>query len=246
MRVRRILIVAAIPLVVTAPWWGPLVLRRFRFFEVRRIEVVGARYLAPTTITAALGLTSGASVWEDKGGMERRVRTLGGIETVRVSRRLPSTLRVEVTEVEPVALAQGPTGLVPVARDGRPLPYDPALGPVDAPVVERAAAPLIAALATVQETDPGLYADVAAARTDGGEGGEVVLELDNGRLRLATPVDPAVVHAVAAVRRDLRNHGQAWRELDGRFNGWVVARGVAVVGGGGRPAVRGATRTKAA
>lgn len=97
----------------------------------------------------------------------------------------------------------------------------------------------------MRAADPALYADVAAARADGGggAGGEVVLELESGRLVLATPVDPAVVHAMAAVRQDLRSRGQPWRELDGRYGGWVVARGV--VRGGVRPAARGASRTKA-
>ena len=228
MRVQRVAIVAAAVAAIASPWWGPVVLRRFAFFEVRRVEVVGARYLAPAQITGALSLKSGASVWQPLGALERRVGSLGGIATVRVSRHLPATLRVEVTEVEPVAMAAGPTGMVPVGADGRPLPYDPATAPVDAPVVERAEAPLIAALAAVQSADPALFADVAAARTDGGVGGGggVALELDSGRLRLGTPVDPAVVRAMAAVRRDLGSRGRSWQELDGRFRGWVVVRGV--------------------
>jgi hypothetical protein len=227
MRVRRVVIAAAVVLALASRWWGPVVLRRFAFFEVRRVEVVGARYLVPATITGALQLGSGASVWTDVRALEKRVSSLGGIATVRVSRHLPATLRVEVTEVEPVAMAAGPSGLVPVAADGRPLPYDPATAPVDAPVVERAAQPLIAALAAVQSADPALFADLAAARTGGGAGGGggVVLELDNGRLRLQTPVDPAVVRAMSAVRSDLGSRGRSWQELDGRYRGWIVVRG---------------------
>jgi cell division septal protein FtsQ len=244
MRWRRVLILVAGMSVAASPWWGRVVLRRFRFFEVRRIEVVGTRYLAPAAIVAALGLRRGESVWSDVGAMERRVRSLGGIESVTVSRRLPATLRVVVVEVEPVALAQGPSGLVAVARDGRPLPYDPATAPVDAPVVERAEASLVAALALVQATELGLFADITAARPSDGAGGEVVLELEAGRLRLATPVDPAVVHAMVAVRRDLKARGQSWRELDGRFRGWVVVRGAGVRGA--RGAARPASRAKVA
>ncbi len=228
----KALLVAGLVVAVTAsPWWGPLVLRRFRFFEVRRIEVVGARYIAPAAIIGSLGLTAKASVWSDTRALARRVRSLGGVEAVTVARRLPATLRVTVVETEPVALAEGPSGLVPVATDGRPLPYDPATAPVDAPIVERVEAPLLAALATVRATDLGLFADIAAARAAGGGDGGVVLELEEGRLVLATPVDPAVVRAVAAVRRDLATRGQSWRELDGRYRGWVVARGVGGRGG---------------
>ncbi len=243
MRIKRVLVAAAIPLVVAAPWWGPLALRQFRFFEVRRIEVVGARYLAPATVVGALGLKAGASVWSDLSGTERRVRTLGGVASAKVSRRLPATLVVAVAEVEPVALAAGPTGLVPIAPDGRPLPYDPATAPVDAPVVPSAVPVLVAALATVRSADPALFADVAAARRGGGGGGEVVLELDGGRLLLEAPVDPTVVRAMSAVRRDLGSRGRSWKELDGRYRGWVVVRGLAPET---RPAVRRPRRSKVA
>ena len=227
MRIKRVAVAVGLVLAVTAPWWGPVVLRRFSFFEVRRIEVVGARYLAPPVIVAALDLKPGASVWQDLGRLEQRVRSLGGVASASVSRHLPATLEVEVTEVEPVALATGKSGggLVPVGADGRPLPYDPASAPVDAPVVESAESPLIAALAMVRTADPALFADVSAARGHGGPEGGVVLELDSGRLLVGTPVSPAVVRAMTAVRRDLSSRGRSWQELDGRFRGWVVVRG---------------------
>jgi len=208
--------------VLTAPLWGPWTLSRFRFFDVRRVEVRGARYVAPATIAGALGLTREASVWANTKAMERRVAALAGVRSVDVARRLPGTLVVTVTEVEPVALAEGPAGLVPVDEGGRPLPYDPAAVPVDAPLVEHADTALLAALATVRITDFGLFADIAAARA--AAGGAVVLDLEDGRLRVGTPLDPAVVHAMAAVRRDLAARGQRWAELDGRFRGWVVVR----------------------
>jgi len=216
--------VAAVVVVAlaSAGWWGPWVLGRFRFFDVRRVEVRGTRYLAPATVVAALGLGSGASVWSNTRAMERRVGALAGVRAAVVARRVPSTLVVTVAEVEPVALARGPDALVPVDDSGRPLPYDPAAVPLDAPVIAKADAPLLAALATVRSTDLGLYADIAAART--AAGGSVVLELGQGRLRVATPLDPAVVRSLAAVRRDLAARGQRWTELDGRFHGWIVVR----------------------
>jgi hypothetical protein len=226
-RVHRVAVAVAALGAVTAPWWGPGVLRHFRFFAARRVEVDGARYLAPTMVVAALGLEPHASVWSDTRAMERRVGALGGVRSVAVSRRLPGTLVVTVSEVEPVALAEGPAGLVPMDERGRPLPYDPAAVTVDAPVVPRPNARLLAALATVRATDLGLFADVAAARA--ASGGAVVLELEEGWLRIGTPLDPVVVRAMAAVRRDLAARGQRWAELDGRFRGWVVVRGGSAV-----------------
>lgn len=223
-RLRRWWVVVGGVLVLSAGWWGPPALRPFSFFAVRRIEVVGTRYLEPATVAAALRLGPKASVWADTKTMERRLAELAGVRSATVVRRLPSTLVVTVVELEPVALAEGPTGLVPVDDSGRPLPYDPAVAPVDVPVIERAASPLVATLAAIRATDYGLFADITAARAAAGGGGDVVLDLDDGRVRLMTPLDPAVVRAVSAVRRDLAARGQTWQELDGRFHGWVVVR----------------------
>lgn len=206
---------------LSTPWWGPTLLRRSAYFGVRRIEVTGARYLAPDAVAAALGLGPEANVFEDLGRLERRVRAVAGVESATVSRRLPGTLRVRIREVEPVALVEGPEGLVPVASEGQPLPYDVTLVPVDVPVVPRADRGLVAALAQIQRTDPGLYAEVSAAAT---RGGGVELTLGAGRIRLELPVDPEVVRAVSAVRRDLTSRSAPWAELDGRFKGWIVVR----------------------
>ncbi len=264
MRVRRVAAAAAVVAAVTSPLWGPAALSPFRFFAVRRIEVKGARYLAPAAIVDAMGLPPRASVWTSTKALERRLDALAGVASVRVTRRLPGTLVVAVTEVEPVALAEGPAGLVPVDAGGRPLPYDPAQVPVDAPVVASADPRLVAALATVRATDLGLFADIAAARDaramavgdaaagaagEGSEGG-VVLDLEDGRARLAVPVDPAVVRALAAVREDLNDRRVPWVELDGRYRGWVVVRrpppGASAAWSGGVRAGRPAHRKVAA
>jgi cell division septal protein FtsQ len=213
----------ALALVVSSPLWGRVALRPFDFFAVRRVELMGVRFLAPEAVTGALGLRREASVWDRLGPLASRVRGLGGVAEVAVSRRLPGTLRVTVREVEPVAFAVGDEGMIPVGVDGRPLPYDPARVAVDVPVIERPETALVAALAAVRAADPTLFAEIAAARRE--RGGSVELDLEGrGRIRLGMPVDPAVVRAVAAVERDLVARSQPWRELDGRFAGWVVVR----------------------
>jgi cell division septal protein FtsQ len=223
MRWGRVAAVAGVAALVVAPVWGPPVLRPFGFFAVRRIELVGVRHLSPAAVTGALGLRRGASVWDPLGGLAARVRRLPGVAEAEVARRLPGTLRVTVTEVEPVALASGVGGLVPVGRDGRPLPYDPARAALDLPVVQRAEPSIVAALGAIQAADPTFFAEVASAR--GGPAGSLELDVEGlGRVRLALPIEAAVVQAVAAVERDLASRAQAWRELDGRYAGWVVVR----------------------
>lgn len=205
------------------PVWGPLALRPFAFFAVRRVELVGVRYLDPEVVVGSMGLRDAASVWDRLGPVAERVRGLPGVEEAVVRRRLPGTIRVVVREAEPVAVAAGADGLVPLAADGRPLPYDPAEAGVDVPVVARADRELAAALDVVRRADPALYAGTASASRVGDA--EVRLDIEGrGRVRLAAPVDPEVVRAVAAVQRDLESRSQAWRELDGRFRGWVVVR----------------------
>jgi hypothetical protein len=199
----------------------PVALRPLSFFAVRHVEVSGTRFLQPAAVVQGLGLRSDASVFDDLGTLERRLETLAGVASARVRRRLPSTLRVDVTEVEPVALAEGPAGLVPLARDARPLPYDVVAAPVDAPIVRDADRPLLEALRLVQTTDLELYGEVAAAQV---HDGDLALDLNRGRVLLRLPVDPEVVRAVAAVWRDVTSNGLPWRELDGRFRRWVVVR----------------------
>ena len=213
--------VAVVLVVLSAYWWMPMALRPLSFFEVRRVEVRGTRYLSPSAVVVAMGLRPGASTFDNLHDLERRLSSMGGIAGAKVSRVLPATLILDLSEVEPVALAEGPDGLVPVSHDGRPLPYDVTEAPVDAPIVAVADRVLLEALKQVQATDLGLFTDVAAARS---QAGELVLDMTRGRLRLDVPVDPEIVRSVSAVRRTLDSLRVSWRELDGRFRGWVVVR----------------------
>ena len=58
----------------SAPWWGPQVMRRMAFFRVRRVEIVGARYLPPSDILRRLAVDTLASVWDDFAPLERRMQ----------------------------------------------------------------------------------------------------------------------------------------------------------------------------
>jgi len=223
MRWKRLAGVVAAVAVAASPWWGPLALRPFGFFAVRRVELIGVRYHSAESVTSALRIGREASVWDRLGPLEERLGALPGVAQARVERRLPGTLVVTVREVDPVALAASSDALVPVGVDGRSLPYDAARVPVDVPVVERPDTGLLAALAVIRDSDPELFAKVSAARP--GPGGSSELELEGGgRVRLGSPLEPEVVRGVAAVERDLAARSQRWLELDGRFAGWVVVR----------------------
>ena len=219
--VLRVLVAIVMVLILTSYWLLPLALRPMTFFAVRRVEVTGTRYLAADDVVRGMGLGPRASVFDDLGSIERRLASMSGVAHAKVTRRLPGTLEVNVSEVEPVALAESPGGLVALAKDASPLPYDVVRAPVDAPIVHAAQRPLALALAAVQGADLELFADIVSARL---AGNEVDFDVAKGRVRLGLPVDPEVVRSVSSVRRDLEGRGTEWRELDGRFKGWIVVR----------------------
>lgn len=214
-------VLAAAALVAIVWLGGPVLLRQLDFFRVRRIEISGARYLAPKAMTEALGLRKNASVFDPVGPLERRVRGLGGVQAVEVGRRLPGTLTVTVRETEPVALIQRKGALTPVDDRGRVLPYDPAQTVPDLPIATSADSGLTRVLATVRDADPALFARiVSAARVQD----DVVVELGRQRVWFTANATTEDIRAVTAVAQDLARQQRSYRELDGRFSGQVIVR----------------------
>ncbi|HEX9107907.1 MAG TPA: FtsQ-type POTRA domain-containing protein, partial [Longimicrobiales bacterium] len=117
-------------LATAAPRW----LRRADAFRVRRVDVVGTRYLEPHAVLAASGIGRSASVFDDPAPWRARVLRLPMITDATVERRLPSSLVIRVVEAEPVALAATPD-LVPVDARGAVLPIPPGSADLDLPVL---------------------------------------------------------------------------------------------------------------
>ena len=230
MRPRLVVALAALGVLAGAVAEAPTALRRIRFFRVRRVELVGVRYLSPDSVLAALAIQPDQNVFDDAGAIERRASTLDGVVSARVERKLPGTLRVSLVERVPVAFAPGPDRLVALDGDGRPLPYNPTATALDLPVIGRPDSLLVRTLAVVRLTDSTLFQQVDGARRGTGEG--VTLEL--GKQRVLLPGVPSAedVRAVAAVRRHLTASGRRYDELDARFEGWVVVRRSRSGGGG--------------
>jgi cell division septal protein FtsQ len=207
---------------LAALWFGgPVVLRRMDFFRVRRIEITGAQYLAPNSVSAALGLRRDASVFDAAGPLERRLRDLGGVQRVDVGRRLPGTLTVALRETEPVALIPRRGALTPVDDRGRVLPYDPTQAVPDLPIATSADSGLTRVLASVRDADPALFARiVSAARVKD----DVLLDLEGQRFWFTANATTEDIRAVTAVAQDLARQRRSYRELDGRFSGQVIVR----------------------
>jgi len=214
-------ILAAIGLLAVIGLGGPRLLRRLEFFRVRRVEITGARYLAPETITRALALRRDASVFDDLAAMERGLRALPGVKAGSVGRRLPGTLTVTVSETDPVALIPRRGALTPVDDHGRVLPYDPVQVVPDLPIATSADSGLTRVLATIKTEDPALFEQIAsAARVHD----DVVLDLDGRRWWFTANATAEDVRAVTAVAQDLARQARSYRELDGRFAGQVIVR----------------------
>lgn len=207
-RVRRLVLGATLPVVLSAPLWGPRVLERTPWFRVRRVEVAGARMVAPHDVLAASEIRLGESVWREPGPWTAALRRHPGIEDARVVRRLPGTLRIEVAEKRPVGLVEA-GALRPVTSRGEVLPVDPARVPLDLPLIRAEGArvrSLAAEVGRLGQLDPGLFARVSEVSW---EGKETLL------LTLAAPDARVLVPAGAASSR-LRQLRAALDEIERR------------------------------
>jgi cell division protein FtsQ len=206
------------------PFWGPRVLAHLDFFRVRKVEVLGLRYTPPGEVLERLQVDTTRSVWDPLEPLAARVATHPQVERAVVTRRLPGTLVVEVTERRPVALVPlGPT-LRAVDERGIALPLDPSRTPVDAPIVT--ASPRETAvyrlLASMQRDAPRLYARVSSIRAVGN--GELVLQLAGLPVRAMTSVTLARLGDIEPVERDLARRQRRAVELDLRYRDQVIAR----------------------
>ncbi|HEX9893876.1 MAG TPA: FtsQ-type POTRA domain-containing protein [Gemmatimonadales bacterium] len=214
-------LVAGLVGVLALGFLSPLLLKRASFFRVRRVEVVGARYLTGNEIVAGLKLARNASLFDRVAPIERAAIRIRGVRRASVRRRWPGTLVLRVEEIEPVALTPSRSGLALLDAGGRVLPYDPTRVPADLPVVP--ADPLLARLvARVRETEPGLFRAIVSASR---QRQLVVFEAGDRRFLLRPDAGPAQLRALAAVIDDLARKGRRYRELDARFTDRVFVRG---------------------
>ena len=218
----------AVVLLAASPLWAPLILRRLAFFRVRRVQIVGAHYIAPGDILGRLGVDTLASVWDPTSPLERRVASLPEVEQVTVKRRLPGTLVVQVTERTPVALVPTARGLVAYDARGVALPIDPARTPVDAPVTVVVEPGVFRLLADLRRRDPALYERVSEIRSGSsggtGAGRDLVFQLAGVPVRVMDDVTVDRLADIEPVESDLARRQLRVAELDLRYRDQVIAR----------------------
>lgn len=221
-RVRLGLAAAAILLVAGAPWWGPFIMRRMSFFRVRKVEIVGARYVSVADILDRLRVDTTASVWDAPGPLARRVGTHPQVRSVAIRRRLPGTLIVEVEENLPVALIPSADGFRVLDARGVALPIDLAKMPVDAPVISERDLGVLRLLSALRTRSPALYARVSEVRLSGPD--EFLLVLRDVPVRAMRGVTPERLADIEPVEEDLGRRRLRAAEIDLRYRDQVIAR----------------------
>jgi cell division protein FtsQ len=222
MKRRGLLMLTSVPAAALGLYGAPMLLSRVAFFQLRRVELIGVQYLAPNEVIAGAQLGDERNIFEPLDEIEEAVSAVPGVEKVRVERRLPATLRIHVTERQPVALASGPGGLVPLDARAQPLPYDPARGSIDLPIVPRADSIVTRVLALVRSADPEFFDQIDTAHRDRNG---VALQWGEHTVILSDSVSREAITSAAAVRRHLSEVDRAYTEIDARFEGLVIVRG---------------------
>ena len=221
-RLKRLLRVAGAGAVAVAIWFAlPFGLRHLEFFRVRRVEIVGLQYLDAARVIASARIPPRASVFDDHDPLAARLRALPGVAAAEVGSRAPGTLRIELDEVEPVALAPKGDRLAMVNERAQVLPFDPLGSAPDLPVLVGGGETVARALARAKEFDPGLFARIDAAWR---VGPDVVFEVSGRWFWFGSGLTAEDIRAVTAVEQALARNGRVYQELDGRFAGQVVVR----------------------
>lgn len=219
-KLAMVLVVSAV--VFTAPLWAPFLMRQMPYFRVRRVEIVGARYVAPSDILSRLHVDTMASIWDPTKPIAERIATLPDIATAVVGRKLPGTLVVQVTERTPVAIVPSNSGFVAFDERGTSLRIDPTRIAVDVPVLSQRDTAVLRLLGTMRSKMPALYARVSEVRRVGGD--ELVFQLKNWPVRARRDVTLERLADIDPIEADLARRHVRVAEIDLRFRDQVIAR----------------------
>ena len=206
----------------TVPWWGRSALSRLAFFRVRRVEIVGARYLPPSEVVKRLAIDTTESIWTELPRLARRVEKDPLIASATVERRLPGTLVVTVVEKVPVALVPARGGFRAYDRTGAALPLEPSRAPVDLPLLAARDSALLRLLGDLRDSAPDIYSRLSEVRRVGKR--ELVLRLATVPVRAMADVRPRRLADIIPVEQDLARRGARVVELDLRYREQVIAR----------------------
>ena len=221
---------------LSTPWWGPQSLARLDYFLVRRVQFDGVRYANPSELVARLALDSTASIWDDLDQYAARVAKHPMVQSVEVTRTLPSTVVLTIVERLPVALVSdsGTHGsstpgsgtlrsgtLDPVDATGHILPIDPARTNIDVPIVASADTAILRFLDALRADAPRLYERVVEVKRVNRR--EFWMQLKGITVRTNDDVTVDRLGDILRVEESLAQQNQHVVELDLRFQDQVIA-----------------------
>jgi len=221
-RVRLALAGAGVVLLVGAPFWGPLMLRQLSFFRVRKVEIIGTRYVSVGEVMDRLHVDTTVSVWDPTGPLAARLTSHPQLRRVSVRRKLPGTLVVEIQENLPIALVATNDGLRAYDARGTLLPIDLSRVPIDAPILPRRDVGLLRLLSVLRNEAPALYDRLSEIRITAPD--ELVFQIAGTPVRAMRDVTPARLAEIAPVEDDLTRRGLHATEIDLRYRDQVIAR----------------------
>lgn len=212
---RWLLIVGSGAVLILAASAAPLVFRHMNAFRVQRVEIRGARFMKADAAISAAGITDSSSVFDDASAWIERLRLEPLIANARVQPRPPGTIRIDLTETEPVALLRTPE-LRPVDSRGRLLPIATEGTHLDVPVfavrskigedsiADSMTVRLLDGLLSVRAEDPALASTIS--ELDWAHGGGL-------RLVLTDPLDAEILMPEQPQARTLREIALAMEHL---------------------------------
>jgi cell division protein FtsQ len=110
-------------------------------FAIRTVDLIGAHRLSLEQLKSESGLTVGANIFAlDTDAAERKLLENPWISEVKLTRRLPNTLRLELSEREAAAVVSLGEHLYLVTREGEPFKEIQAGDPYDLPLITGASA----------------------------------------------------------------------------------------------------------
>jgi cell division protein FtsQ len=114
-------------------------------FAIRTVDLVGAHRLALDEVKSESGVTVGANIFAlDTDAAEKKLLENPWISEIKLTRRLPNTLRVELSEREAAAVVSLAEHLYLVTREGVPFKEIQVGDPYDLPLITGASAESLA------------------------------------------------------------------------------------------------------
>ena len=235
-RARWLLLTGAACAVTSVAAAAPTLLRRMAAFRVERVEIRGTRYLAAYDSLVQSGITRTSNIFDEFEPWHERLLRHPMVIAANIERELPNTIKVEITEAEPLVLVPTPT-LQPVDARGRALPIDPAAIDLDLPVLDKTARPdasghfrdrttlnAIAVLSAVRSRDARLFSWISEV-APAGEGLLLRLRQPQGAVALVA-ADPRALRLreLEVALSDLSARGELsqLKRIDARFRDQIV------------------------